>query len=252
MARITSITTVYNGERFIAGCLDDLLAQTVYKRGELEIIVINANSTDGTKHIIRDYIQRGIPIQLITSLREGMYTSWNRGLLMASGQYVTVANADDRHAPNALEKLADTLDQNTDAVLAYADCYVTDTPNAQWGGGWHKDTRAPYTSGRLDWPDFDPLRLLYQCYIGCHFMVRREIATAVGGFDESYMLAGDYEFALRLVAHGLRFTRVDDVLGLFYSGGQGMANAALSNSESMRAVRRWRKGIEHTWQTSQP
>jgi len=249
MAQITSLTSVYNGEQFLAGCLEDLLLQTAYASGDLEIIVIDAGSTDGTPHILRDYLKRGFPIQVIRSLREGMYTSWNRGLLMATGEYVTAANVDDRHAPHALETLSMALDAHPDTALAYADCFVTDLPNARWGSAYPIDTRAPYPTGRLDWPDFDPLRLLNQCYIGPQFMLRKSVAQTVGGFDESYMLAGDYEYALRLVAHRMSFVHIKETLGLFYSGGMGMASAELTYTESIRAIRRWQRKIEQAWQT---
>ena len=240
---VTALVSAYNAETFLRGCLDDLLNQTLYAQGRLEIIVVNAGSPDGTARIVREYLRQGVPLQAITSLREPLYASWNRAARLATGAYLTPANVDDRHAPDALERLADTLDSQPQVGLVYADCFVTRTPNAVWGGAYSLDTTPPYTSGRLNWPEFDPLLLTQFYFCGPQPMYRRDLHATYGLFDASYLLAGDYEWALRLAAHGVQCQRVPEVLGLFYSGGMGQANAQQSSMESRRAVFRWREHI---------
>lgn len=239
MSAVTAIVSTYNAERFLRGCLDDLLAQTLVP----EIIVVNAGSKQDEAHILRQYLERGVALKIITSLREPLYTSWNRAVRLATGDYVTPANTDDRHAPDALERLAAELDAHPEVGLVYADCRVTDTENATFGGEYHVSKEVPYTNGSLVWPDFEARRLLDYCYVGPQFMYRRALHEPFGLFDESYLLAGDYEFALRLAAGGVQFRHVPQILGLFYRGGMGIANPAHSAIESYRAVLHWRQHI---------
>lgn len=111
MIRVSAVVSTYNSERFFRGCIEDLLQQSLFQRGELEIVVINAGSKQGELYLIKEYFRQGIPLTVITTLREPLYTSWNRGIWIAKGRYITNANTDDRHCPDAYAILADTLDR---------------------------------------------------------------------------------------------------------------------------------------------
>lgn len=243
--KISAIVSTYNSERFMRGCLDDLLSQTVHKQGRLEIIVVNAGSKQSEDRIVREYIDQGAPIVYIHSLREPLYVSWNRAVRIATGDYLTSANTDDRHRPDALEIMADELDSNPGISLVYSDAYVTTTENAVWGGDYEISYESPYTTGRLAWPDFERSELLRHCYIGQAPMWRRSVHDTVGGFDESYLLAGDYEFWMRMAATGHQMKHIPETLGIFYRGGMGIANQQQSAMESRRAVLQWRGALQN-------
>lgn len=252
-ATVSALVSTYNSERFLRGCLDDLMAQTLWAQGRLEIIVINAGSKQYEHRILREYLARGVDLKIITSLREPLYASWNRGIRLATGDYLTSANTDDRHRPDALEVLANVLDANPDTALAYGDCYVTPTANARWDGEWARNTEPPYETGRLDWPPFDPHLLTRQCFVGPQPVWRRAVHDEIGLFDPNFLVAGDYEFWLRMTAHGMFMRRVDEVLGLFYWHPSQLGRAAMEQSqmESRLAVQRWRDRIMDTWQRLQ-
>lgn len=254
MPKVSAIVSTYNSEQFLRGCLDDLLAQTLYQQGELEIIIVNAGSKQHEHRIIRDYLAQGVPLVVITSLREPLYSSWNRAIQIATGEYLTSANTDDRHRPDALETLARALDADSSIALAYADCYVTTTPNAVWGGNYKLSYEPPYSSGRLNWPDFDPLALAQHCYVGPQPVWRKAVHDEIGMFNPNYQQAGDYEYWLRMVAYGMTFQRVPDVLGLFYWNAQqqGRQFSEQAGMESRLAVLEWRERISRTWQIIQP
>jgi hypothetical protein len=142
--------------------------------------------------------------------------AWNRAARVARGAYLCNANTDDRHRPDALEVLADCLDENPSVGLAYADCFITREPNAQFGG-------APIL-GRLAWPDFERDRLIHCCIIGPQPMWRRELHETFGYFDARYRVAADYEMWLRLTQRTSAM-HVDDVLGLYLFADDGVENA---------------------------
>lgn len=248
---VSALVSTYNAEKFLRGCIDDLMAQPLYAQGRLEIIVVNSGSKQGEGRLLREYLAQGADLKVITSLREPLYAAWNRALKIATGDYVTSANTDDRHAPHALETLAAVLDNNPAVGVAYADCTVTPTENAVWGGKYAISMEAPYTTGRLNWPDYDPLLLTQACYLGPQPVWRRTLHDAFGLFDDSYLVAGDYEWWLRLAACGVPMQRVPEVLGLFYwnASQQGRAMQEQSGMESRRALLQWTGRIQATWQT---
>ncbi|HEX2975931.1 MAG TPA: glycosyltransferase, partial [Bacteroidales bacterium] len=124
--KVSAIVSVYNSEKFIRGCLDDLLGQTLYEKGELEIVLVNAGSKENEDAIIREYKSKHPDIKYIkTDERETIYQAWNRGVKASSGKFITNANTDDRHRRDALEVLSGHLDRNEDVDLVYSDLYVT-------------------------------------------------------------------------------------------------------------------------------
>jgi glycosyltransferase involved in cell wall biosynthesis len=129
-SKVSAIVSSYNSERFIRGCLEDLITQTLYQKGKLEIIVVDSGSQQNEKAIVREFQQRYLHIVYIrTKERETVYSAWNRGIRAASGEYITNANTDDRHRKDALELMALALDRNPHMGIVYADVLVTETEN---------------------------------------------------------------------------------------------------------------------------
>lgn len=202
---ISAIVSVYNCERFIAGCLEDLEQQTIADK--LEIVVVNSGSQQNEEAIIKKFQEKYNNIVYIkTENRETIYQAWNRGIKAASGKYITNANTDDRHRKNAFEIMVNLLESNGDVDLVYADDIMTENEN---------DTFQKHTAvGCLNWPEFDRYELLLDCFIGPHPMWRKNLHEEFGFFDESLKVAGDYEFWLRL-SEKCNFKHIKECLGLY-------------------------------------
>ncbi len=127
--KVSAIVSTYNSENFIRGCLEDLINQTFYRKGLLEIIVIDSGSQENEQAIVQEFQALYAHIFYERTERETLYAAWNRGIKLARGKYITNANTDDRHRADALEVLADTLDNNPDIGLAYGDCLITENQN---------------------------------------------------------------------------------------------------------------------------
>jgi glycosyltransferase involved in cell wall biosynthesis len=242
-SKVSALVSVYNGASFIRGRLDDLMNQTLYKRGELEIIVVNSASTDQTGAILeREYLPHITLIQ--TPFRESMYAAWNRAIKIAQGEYIVPANVDDRNRPDAYEVMADYLDYHYAMDMVCPDSYVTAQANATWDN-FEPGKEPPYTSGRLDFVS-SRYSLFEQCKIGNTPMWRKRLHANYGYFDLSYLIAGDYEWVLRLAVHNVAITYMPDVLGLFYfhPSTQGQAYSDQSAYESRRAALKWKPIIE--------
>lgn len=201
---VTAIVSTYNAERFLHGCLADLEAQTIADR--LEIVVIDSGSQQDERAIVEEFQREHGNIVYLRTERESLYAAWNRGIALARGTYVTNANTDDRHRPDALERLARALEERPDAALAYADCAVTLAENAT----------LPFApvAGHFRWPEFDPVNLFRVSCIGPQPLWRRALHDVYGRFDPDLKIAGDYDWWLRL-ARAESFVHVPEVLGLY-------------------------------------
>ncbi len=205
---VSAIISTYNSELFMRSCMEDLIGQTLFAAGQLEIIVVDSCSPQNEKAIVEEFQQKFPNIVYIrTKERETIFAAWNRALLVARGRLITYVCTDDPHRPDALEQMARALDANPQADVVYGDSYVTCEPNAGWGKASIK--------GRFFWPDFD-VRLLFDvCNMGPQPLWRRSVHDRFGPFDPDYRSAGDYEYWLRLAAAGCKMVHLPDVVGLY-------------------------------------
>ncbi len=233
--RVSAIVSTYRSERFMRGCLDDLLAQTI--ADQLEIVVIDSASPENEGALVKQYQQQHDNIvYLRTAEREGVYAAWNRGIELASGKYVTNANTDDRHRRDALELLCRALDDNPTVGAVFADSLLTRVDNDTY------ETTA--AKARLWWPDYSLRQLLLMDCFGPHPMWRRSVHDAIGSFDPSYVVAGDYEFFTRL-AWKFGALHLREPLGLYLQHQQSVqhANTTSGIEETHRLLARYRKEI---------
>jgi glycosyltransferase involved in cell wall biosynthesis len=231
---VTAIVSAYQATRFLRGCLEDLLAQTLHASGRLEIVVVDTGSPEDEGAIVREFLPRSPHLRYLRSEdRRTLYAAWNLGVLAARGRYLTNANADDRHRPDALERLAAALDAAPEVGLVYADSLVSTVAN---------DTFATATSRRrMAWGPFSYPALRRQCFMGPHPMWRRELHERFGLFDAAFSSAGDWEFWVR-VGRAVRMEKVDDCLGLYYLNPQGLEHGSDRAGAEAGLVRR-RYGI---------
>ena len=205
--KVSAIVSVYNAARFLEQCLINLLSQSLYLAGELEIVVVNTGSQQNERAIVQEFIHNGYYIKYIeVPTRETVYSAWNRGIQASDGIYITTANADDRHKNNALEILAKSLDDNAKAALVYADVDITEEENRLFGEA--------LIVGQYKWSDFCPIQLLKGCFCGPQPMWRKNVHEQIGYFDSDFVSAGDYEMWLRM-AVDYKFIHLKEVLGLY-------------------------------------
>lgn len=204
--KVSAIISTYNSERFLRGCLDDLINQTLYEKGELEIVVVNSGSTQNEEKIVEEYQSCYSNIKYVKTERETVYQAWNRGIKVASGKYVTNANTDDRHRKDAFEILANELDANDDVGLVYADQFVTRKENQTFDN--HEAV------GYFEWLDFDRIQLIHCACVGPQPMWRKSLHEKFGYFDEKLKVAGDYDWWLR-ISEDVGFKHLPEKLGLY-------------------------------------
>ena len=101
MCKISVIIPVYNGETYLAQCLDSIIGQTLK---EIEIICVNDGSKDRTQQILEKYAEKDSRIQIISQENGGAGAARNAGLRIARGEYLSILDGDDFFEPDMLEK----------------------------------------------------------------------------------------------------------------------------------------------------
>ena len=118
--KVSALVSTYNSSAYLTGCLEDLIKQTLYQKGLLEIIVIDSGSKENEGEMVRFFQKQYTNIKYLrTEKRESLYAAWNRGIQVADGLYLCNANTDDRHEEDCLEKLSSALDKNSKISLVY-------------------------------------------------------------------------------------------------------------------------------------
>jgi glycosyltransferase involved in cell wall biosynthesis len=100
-ADISVVIPVFNGERFVSDAIDSVLAQSGFAP---EVIVVDNNSTDGTRQLVCD--RYGARVKVIEEMRPGAATARNAGARAANGAWLAFLDADDVWLPSKLERQA--------------------------------------------------------------------------------------------------------------------------------------------------
>lgn len=185
----------YNMERFIGRALNSAVNQTY---PNLEVLVIDDGSTDGTRHIAERVAAEHSNIRVISTANEGVAAARNTGIRLADAHYLAFFDADDLWHPAKIERQVAAL-----AALGHegewAGSYVLhrmiDEDDRVLDDGPSKLARGDFFEEHLIW---NPVGN------GSSLLVRRDAALAVGGFNSDYARAGiggceDLEFQLKLL-----------------------------------------------------
>src|ERR1043166_9666270 len=125
MFKVSVIIPVYNGERFIRDAIQSVLDQTV---GDVEIIVIDDGSTDGTRAAVQSF---GGRISYHYQENAGADRAYNCGIAMASGEFVGFLDHDDRWYPETLQTQLEIFSKHADVGLTYSQVDLIDGDGAR-------------------------------------------------------------------------------------------------------------------------
>ena len=205
--KITIITVSLNAVQTIEQTIRSVLDQSY---PNLEYIIIDGGSTDGTLEIIDNYRKN---LALVISERDdGIYSAFNKGLRRASGDLIGILNADDLYAPWTLNTIAETYTSHPDYDIFYGKVVVLDENRCRW----------------TVYPLGDPCQLFDRMSISHPAVFATKKTYEINGlFDETYKIAGDWDFLLRCLQDGSRFYPIDKVLTAFRNEGvsSGMSSA---------------------------
>ena len=110
---ISIIVPVYNVETYLEECLDSIQNQSYT---DLEVILVNDGSTDGSQAICEHYCQTDKRFRLMNQTNQGLSAARNKGVEISTGEYIVFVDSDDVIKINYLEKLMQYMTEDVDIV----------------------------------------------------------------------------------------------------------------------------------------
>lgn len=213
--RLSIILATYNASASLEACLQSVNEQTFR---DFELIIVDGGSTDATVGIIERHTDK--IAYWHSQPDKGIYDAWNQAVVRARGEYVCFIGADDAWlGPNALASLFGGIGEEPyDLVSSRALMSFPTGRTEVVGSGW-------------DFARFG--RRMGICHPG--LLHRRALFEDYGCFDDSYRIAGDLEFLLRLPAC-TRALHVAEVIVTIGGGGISRSQIMLRLREQRRAL----------------
>lgn len=197
---VTFLTVVWNNKDTLRRCMDSVWAQTY---DNIEYIVVDGGSTDGTLDLIESYADR---IDYYVSQKDaGIYDGMNKALSLASGRLINLINSDDWLEPGAAETAVKLyLQEGYDFLGGAGNVYAADGSKAfVW-----RPRRINY--GTI----FYGAPMLHQAVF-----VSQDGYEKVGNFDVSYRIIADFKQMIDTNMAGLTILRTNEILANFMQGG---------------------------------
>lgn len=225
MVKVSIITVVFNNKDFIEAAIKSVLAQT-YK--DIEYIVIDGGSTDGTKEIIEKY--RDKISKFISEPDKGIYDAMNKGIEMATGDIVGLMNSDDFYANEfVVEKIVKKFAE-TNAECLWSDLTYVDRKNINKNVRFWKSSE--YEEGKFKMGWYPPHST---------FFVKKEIYKKYGLFNLDFKIAADIEIMLRfLEKFKISSTYIPEVLIKMRTGGASAKNIRNIIRANIEVYRAWK------------
>ncbi len=219
---ISVVLPTHNGSRYLDQAIGSVVRQS---RQDWELMVVNDASTDKTPAMIDRWAARDDRITAI-HLPENrkLPGALNDGFARAKGDFHTWTSDDNWYHPQALARMIEVLQGNAGVGIVYADQIVVD----EYGS----------IMGRSQSGTADDLHITNE--IGACFLYRREVTSALDGYDEDLFGAEDYDFWLRAVLR-YRFHHLGEFLYYYRVQGESLTSRKyhLVAENVEKAVRRW-------------
>lgn len=218
--KVSIITSCFNRKATIRQCIESVLAQD-YE--DVEYIVVDAASTDGSLSVINEYKDR--IAKVISEPDKGMYEGINKGIRVATGDIIGLVHSDDfLYAEDTISHVVERFESSGADFLYGNGLYVseenTDKVVRNWIGGDYRLWKV-----RHGWLPLHPT-----CYI------RRDVMEKRGLYNEAYKIASDSDLLFRYLLGGeLSVTYLNEYIVKMRMGG-------LSTNSKMRR-QMWREDI---------
>lgn len=204
---ITVITVVYNGEKYLEETILSVINQS-YEN--IEYIIIDGGSTDGTLDIIKKYEDK--IAYWVSEKDNGIYDAMNKGIKQSKGDLIGMINADDYYEKDTLLFVADAFAREEKDVF-YGDIFYLD--------GVERSLVPAHDTG-LKYGIFPySFKWIWVNMLFGHptTFVKKTIYDEIGLFDTSYRISGDYDFFFKLVKAQKQFYYIKEPLVTFRLGG---------------------------------
>ncbi len=179
--KVTIITATYNSEKYLEDCILSIANQT---HQDIEHIIIDGKSTDGTVSIIKKY--ESTIASWISETDKGMYDAINKGMAMATGDVIGILNSDDMLDTNDVIASIVASFENNHVDCVYGDLEYVEQENTQEVYRIWKGREFKRSLFNLGWMPAHPT-----------FYFKSDLFKKFGGYENHYYSAADYELMSR-------------------------------------------------------
>lgn len=224
--KISIITVCYNSVKTIERTIKSVLKQAY---DELEYIIVDGGSTDGTLDIIRKY-KMNLSVW-ISEPDKGLYDAMNKGLAKASGDVFAFLNSDDYYTENVLSRVSEYF-QTGDVDMVSGNMYICAEGTVE---------KAVYDKSSKENLFFGVM------YPHPALFAKRELYLKYGGFDTSYKIAADSDWVMKVCLGGAKVLCVDDYFTYFSGGGISSRKQYLALEEEYLMALKYAKLDEYAY-----
>ena len=192
------VVPAFNATRTIRATIGSILRQS---RRDLELIVVDDGSHDGTPDLVRELGRGDDRLRLVEQPNKGTAGARNTGIAEARSDLIAFLDNDDMWMPNYLDRMEAALARAPEAGFAYTDAWVLNDSTG-------RIRKKPSLEHHPPIPDpASPGDLLSRFLAGLNFVmssttVRRAVLEATNGFDEGIRGADDFDLWIRIAAKG--------------------------------------------------
>ncbi len=222
--RVSIITSVFNAKDTIEDTIESVLLQTY---DDIEYIVIDAASTDGSIDIIKRYEEK-ITI-FVSEFDNGIYEGHNKGIALATGDIIGFLNSDDIFEDRyTVEKIVDRFD-SCDCDSVYGDLVYVKRDDIDFVVRYWKSREYDRSKLQRGWMPPHPT-----------FYVKRYIYEKFGYFDTDFKIAADYDLMIRFLSKAkITTSYIPEVLVRMKTGGKSnksIKNIIQKSREDLKAM----------------
>ncbi|MDR1375426.1 MAG: glycosyltransferase [Holosporaceae bacterium] len=221
--KVTVITVVrdlikFKRKEFFLQCLESVHEQTY---PNIEHIIIDGASTDGTLDLLKEYAATGW-IEYYSEPDNGIYYAMNKGICKSTGKYINFLNSDDYFCDTfGLERSVELL-EDSGAVFSYSKVYFS-----------HNGEKISLMPNKIERFFFN----MPFCHQGT--LMRKDALVNEGMFDTGLKSASDYDLLIRLIIKGCNCIPIDIIFTVFRGGGFSSEYKSLSDGECQKIQKKY-------------
>ncbi|MDP4285501.1 MAG: glycosyltransferase [Bacteroidota bacterium] len=234
--KVSIIIPAYNAEKWISQALESVISQTW---NNIEIIIVNDGSTDGTKDIIQSFNDERI--RYFSQENKGQCAASNAGLKQATGDYIKFFDADDIMNAEHVEEQLKKLNGSKTSIASCA-----------WGKFYNGNPSSASIVPETVWKDMIPIdwlkaalsqkRDMMGAYI---WMIPKEVLKKSGGWDERLSLNNDFEFSIRLLLNADKILFTPGATIFYRSGIKGTLSKKITRQAYYQAFLSTQSGCSY-------
>jgi len=227
--KFSIITTVFNAVDDIEKTIKSVLSQNEV---DLEYIITDGGSTDGTLDVINQYSQ----IKLYSEADKGIYDGMNKGIMKSTGDVIGILNAADIYEIGSLKKVREAMMEDLCPDIVHGRMMWTNK----------KGEKLQVVGSRIkNSPELHTMPV-------CHptTFIKKSVYDECGLFDINYKIAADHHLIHKLINKDKSFFFIDEILSIMEAGGASAIHRKSKRDEVLRTIKELdgtNKDIMRTW-----